>query len=244
MDLFLRYTKTHKMVTDAVYEEYSIAPAANVNAGGNKSVKNNNAKSKHEKPYIFRVRVGTHVLGYGRGKTRDESIDNAIRASFYLVQAHGYDTGKPGVLDMNEDCLTKEPELPVEDMQGQMMGMGQAVKVPPPPPPLGPPPGTVPATGFPPPPASMAQPAAIPQPQVHAMSNYNTIAAPTTKLHQPVQIAIAAASSTVGTSHGLAKKRVSNLVYEAEEGVEECSMEEKRARQPRYVMYMPKTATA
>ena len=200
MDLFLRYTKTHKMVSDAVYEEHAL--------GGTK-----------EKPHVFRVRIGSHVLGYGRGATRDEAIDHAIRASFYLVQAHGYDTNH--VLDMNEDCLTKEPEAPAV-----------VIRAPPPPPPLGPPPSSSSMSAASAP-VIVQQPTAIPQPKMLS----STIAAPTatTKASNPVHIAIVAASANAsGINAGTANKlssMSSSMVFQGEG--DEC-MEEKRARLPRY----------
>ena len=218
MDLFLRYTKTHKMVSDAVYEEHS-------HSGGG---------ATDEKPLVFRVRIGSHVLGYGRGATRDEAIDHAIRASFYLVQAHGYDTNH--VLEMNEHCLTKEPEKPTVMIQSNG-GVGGHLFPPPPPPPLGPPPASAPNghNGQVQSNVIVQQPTAIPQPQMLSSS----IVAPTAtvKAAAPVQIAIAATTaSTLNTNTNAWKSRVassSNMVFETNPEDDEC-MEEMRAKLPKY----------
>jgi len=84
IEAFARYTKVHRML-DATY--------VRVPYGGT-----------GEKPYVFATRINHSDLSWGRGKTRDSAIDAAIRAAFYLVQAHGY-TDFP----MDDDCLTQEP---------------------------------------------------------------------------------------------------------------------------------------
>lgn len=206
--MFVRYTKAHKM-TDAMYVSH-------------------NESGDVDKPICFKVAVGSHTLGYGRGKTRDQAIDNAIRATFYLVQAHGYD------LDMNEDSLTKEPELAPPPPPPTM---------PPPPPPLPPglppplPPGMPPpppgAAGFLPPPPlpppQMAQPAAIPQPKEMSSELATPSALQTNGKQTTVQLIVASASISKPASSS--KATSSNLVFSGDD--DEC-MEEKRARLPRY----------
>mmetsp|Transcript_12555 Transcript_12555/g.18845 ORF Transcript_12555/g.18845 Transcript_12555/m.18845 type:complete len:273 (-) Transcript_12555:3608-4426(-) len=223
MDMFVRYTKAHKM-TDALYVSHSESGDA-------------------DKPHCFKVVVGSHTLGYGRGKTRDQAIDNAIRATFFLVQAHGYD------LDMNEDSLTKEPE------KKQTL-----IAIPPPPPPTMPPPpplppglppplppglpppppgsaAFLPPPGMPPPPMSLAQPEAIPQPKQMSseLATPSAIAQANSNVNgghgkQPaVQLIVASASISKPPSS--AKTSGSNLVFSGDD--DEC-MEEKRARLPRY----------
>lgn len=96
-------------------------------------------------PIVFCARIGGSDLSWGRGRTQDIAIDNACRAAFALVAAHGYTD-----FDCNEDCLTQEPfELYVpETVKAPWNGGGPPV----PPPPLPPPP---PAGLVPPPPVPL-----------------------------------------------------------------------------------------
>lgn len=93
-------------------------------------------------PSVFSIKIGGSDLSWGRGRNRDIAIDNACRAAFALVAAHGYTD-----FEVNDDCLTVEPtELYVEAGKGTSNGVGLPpvpVGVPPPLPP-GPP---VPPTG-------------------------------------------------------------------------------------------------
>ncbi len=93
MEAFVKYTKSHRML-DASYVRWKIGVTP-------------------EKPFVFSTRVGGTDLGWGKGKTRDMAIDNACRAAFALVAAHGYNN-----FDLNDDCLLEAP-----------------VDMPPPPPP-------------------------------------------------------------------------------------------------------------
>eukprot|EP00557_Chaetoceros_sp_GSL56_P008687 CAMPEP_0176496526 /NCGR_PEP_ID=MMETSP0200_2-20121128/11239_1 /TAXON_ID=947934 /ORGANISM="Chaetoceros sp., Strain GSL56" /LENGTH=405 /DNA_ID=CAMNT_0017894481 /DNA_START=141 /DNA_END=1358 /DNA_ORIENTATION=- len=124
IEAFQRYTKTHRM-TDATFQQ--ISPP---NRGATASA-----------PIMFCARIGGSDLSWGRGKTQDIAIDNACRAAFALVAAHGYTD-----FDCNEDCLTQEPfELyfaePPLPPKGPWNG---AAPVPPPPLPPPPPAGLVP----------------------------------------------------------------------------------------------------
>lgn len=55
MEAMVKYTKSHRM-TDAAYVRWKIGVSS-------------------EKPFVFSVRVSNVDLGWGRGKTRDASID-------------------------------------------------------------------------------------------------------------------------------------------------------------------------
>eukprot|EP00815_Leptocylindrus_aporus_P006848 CAMPEP_0116055962 /NCGR_PEP_ID=MMETSP0322-20121206/3731_1 /TAXON_ID=163516 /ORGANISM="Leptocylindrus danicus var. apora, Strain B651" /LENGTH=228 /DNA_ID=CAMNT_0003539689 /DNA_START=198 /DNA_END=884 /DNA_ORIENTATION=+ len=223
MELLVKYTKTHKMISDAKYEEHPV--------GGTE-----------DKPHMYKVVVGGQTLGYGRGKTRDEAIDHAIRATFFLVQAHGYE------LEQNEDCLTKEPTVQFQP--------------PPPPPPMPPPPGSV-VGGLPPPPPPgvsdvMVQPAVIPQPKSLSSELAVATRSGVGVTQKPVQLIVAAAatSSVGGSLSGVGGAGVggvgvqgkgsvgskksgtdSNLVFQPPSSEDEC-MEELRAKLPRYSLSM------
>lgn len=80
-------------------------------------------------PIVFSIIINGQSLSWGRGKNKDVAIDNACKAAFALVAAHGYD------YELNEDCLTSEP----------MEILNLAPPPPPPPPPL--------PTNLPPPPS-------------------------------------------------------------------------------------------
>lgn len=126
MEAFVKYTKSHRML-DASYIRWKIGVTP-------------------EKPFVFSTRVGGTDLGWGKGKTRDMAIDNACRAAFALVAAHGYNN-----FDLNDDCMLEAP-----------------VDLPPPPPPPLPghmiPVGTLPA-GLPPLPGQMPPvPTGVPLP--------------------------------------------------------------------------------
>lgn len=71
-------------------------------------------------PIVFSIIINGQALSWGRGKNKDVAIDNACRAAFALVAAHGYE------FDLNEDCLTSEP----------MEILNTQPPPPPPPPPL------------------------------------------------------------------------------------------------------------
>jgi len=70
IEAFAKYTKIHRML-DATYVRFPHGGTA-------------------EKPYVFATRIAGSNLSWGRGKTRDAAIDAAVRAAFFLVQAHGY----------------------------------------------------------------------------------------------------------------------------------------------------------
>ncbi len=103
IDAFQRYTKTHRM-NDASFTV--------VTPPGRGATPNS--------PIVFSIIINGQSLSWGRGKNKDTAIDNACRAAFALVAAHGYD------YDLNEDCLTSEP---MEILSAQP-------PPPPPPPPL------------------------------------------------------------------------------------------------------------
>jgi hypothetical protein len=116
-------------------------------------------------PIVFSCKIGGSDLSWGRGKTRDVAIDNACRAAFALVAAHGYTD-----FDCNEDCLTVEPmQLLVESSHNNGMG-----EVPLPPPPLGgvlPPPPMGMMRSVPPPPLPPQQLGVTLIPQGMSLSN-------------------------------------------------------------------------
>jgi hypothetical protein len=118
IEAFQRYTKNHRM-SDATFTV--VSPPKR---GATPSA-----------PVVFCARIGGADLAWGRGKTRDIAIDNACRAAFALVAAHGYTD-----FECNEDCLTVEPTEILNEVA--------------PPPPLPPPvPGALPPLppGVPPP---------------------------------------------------------------------------------------------
>jgi len=82
MEAFVRYTKAHRML-DATYVRWSTGATP-------------------EKPFVFSTRVGGVDLGWGRGKTREAAMDCACRATFALVNAHGYKN-----FPVDDDCLTE-----------------------------------------------------------------------------------------------------------------------------------------
>jgi hypothetical protein len=129
IEAFAKYTKIHRML-DATYVRFPHGGTA-------------------EKPYVFATRIAGSNLSWGRGKTRDAAIDAAVRAAFFLVQAHGY-TDFP----MDDDCLTQEPAFP---QLSSVLVPPPTMYPPPPPPPhpgmLGlnaPPPPPLPPFGYPP----------------------------------------------------------------------------------------------
>lgn len=132
IESFQRYTKAHRM-TDATFVSFP--------HGGSQ-----------DKTIVFSCRIGGQDLSWGRGKTRDEAIDNACRAAFALVNAHGYQD-----FELNDDCFVEEPK-PV-------------LTLPPPPPPPPPPPmmGATLIPGLPPvaiglPPVPPPVPVPVPPP--------------------------------------------------------------------------------
>ncbi len=132
IEAFQRYTKSHRM-TDATFTQ--LTPS---NRGATASA-----------PFVFAARIGGSDLAWGRGKNRDVAIDNACRAAFALVAAHGYTD-----FTVNDDCLTTEP-----------MDLYIANQPPPPLPPAptgGPPLPPVPMPGVPPPPVGMPLPPGVP----------------------------------------------------------------------------------
>jgi len=163
MEAFVRYTKAHRML-DAAYLRWLVGVTP-------------------EKPFVFSTRVGGVDLGWGRGKTKEAAMDCACRATFALVNAHGYKN-----FPVDDDCLMEEPvDLPPlpppplppgmpPPMPGGMPPQHLGVIPPPggpyPPgmPPLPPPP--LPAGGLPPPPlpppAMMPAADLIPQPKVQS----------------------------------------------------------------------------
>lgn len=85
IEAFQRYTKAHRM-TDATFALFPFG-------------------STVDKPIVFSCKIGGQDLSWGRGKSRDEAIDNACRAAFALVNAHGYQD-----FELNEDCFIEEPK--------------------------------------------------------------------------------------------------------------------------------------
>jgi hypothetical protein len=134
MDAFVRYTKSHRML-DASYVRWY--------TGGSLSTK----------PYVFATRVGGIELGWGRGKTKEAAMDAACRATFALVNAHGYKN-----FTLDDDCMLEapQPELipPPPPLSLLLPGGGNNSQQQPPLPPLPPPPLHVPLP-LPPPPLSL-----------------------------------------------------------------------------------------
>ena len=156
IEAFAKYTKIHRML-DATYVRFPHGGTA-------------------EKPYVFATHIAGTNLSWGRGKTRDAAIDAAVRAAFYLVQAHGY-TDFP----MDDDCLTQEP-TPQTTMTPLLLPPPPPPNVlfPPPPPPhgmLGLHASTVPphpSFGFPPPIGMPPPPLGMPPPPPPQMIMPNT----------------------------------------------------------------------
>lgn len=103
IEAFQRYTKTHRM-NDASFT--IVTPPGR--------------GATPTSPIVFSIIINGQSLSWGRGKNKDVAIDNACRAAFVLVAAHGYE------YDLNEDCLTSEP----------MEILNTQPPPPPPPPPL------------------------------------------------------------------------------------------------------------
>lgn len=117
MEAFVRYTKAHRMLDASYFRWYTgVTP---------------------EKPFVFSTRVGGVDLGWGRGKSREAAMDCACRATFALVNAHGYKN-----FPIDDDCLTEAP-------------VDAPPPPPPPPPPIAPP---LPGYGLPPPPLPAGMP--------------------------------------------------------------------------------------
>lgn len=201
MDAFVKYTKSHRML-DAAYVRWfkGMTP---------------------EKPFVFSTRVGGVDLGWGRGKTREAAMDAACRAAFALVAAHGYNN-----FPVDEDCLTTEPV--------------DVAPLPPPPPPPIPgmfpplPPGYPPAfLGVPPPPPplppSLPPPPSndlIPQPQ--ALSTAVPAASSlTTTDSKPSSISMSFSAPPEPPKSKKLKGGLT-LVFDADDGPDELSMEERR----------------
>lgn len=242
MEAFVKYTKSHRML-DAAYVRWKLGITP-------------------EKPFVFSTRVGGTDLGWGKGKTRDLAIDNACRAAFALVAAHGYNN-----FDLNDDCMLQAPvDLPpppppppppgqmmpggplplgLPPLPGQIMpGLGMHAPfppggLPPPPPPAGMPPLPM---GVPPP--GMPSADLIPQAQLVSeaaptASSLSTFApsAPAGGA-APVSISLTP-SATNGTTPGTSKTKLKGgltLVFDPEGGGDmEMCMEEVRASLPRYL---------
>ena len=244
MEAFVKYTKSHRMM-DASYVRWKVGASP-------------------EKPFVFATRVGGQDLGWGRGKTRDLAIDNACRAAFFLVAAHGYNN-----FDLNDDCMA---EAPVESP-------------PPPPPPVpGLPPGLPPLPGqvppgllphgivpfppgavpphlvgmppLPPPPPPPGSAPVMPSADLIPQAQFVSGMAPTASSLTPfgasvhesasnannpaagpsVSISLTQAlSGSAGLKSKTKLKGGLTLVYDPEgEGASEMSMEEIRAALPRY----------
>lgn len=209
MDAFVKYTKSHRML-DAAYVRWfkGMTP---------------------EKPFVFSTRVGGTDLGWGRGKTREAAMDAACRAAFALVAAHGYNN-----FPVDEDCLTTEPV--------------DLAPLPPPPPPPIPgvfpplPPGYPPAfLGVPPPlpppplPPSLPPPPSndlIPQPQ--ALSTVVPAASSlTANDSKPASISMSFSAPPEPPKSKKLKGGLT-LVFDADDGPDELSMEERRGMLGRY----------
>eukprot|EP00934_Nitzschia_sp_Nitz4_P009122 Nitzschia sp. Nitz4//scaffold9_size221794//129534//130607//NITZ4_001361-RA/size221794-processed-gene-0.280-mRNA-1//1//CDS//3329561046//9112//frame0 len=240
MEAFVKYTKSHRML-DATYVRWSVGVTP-------------------ERPFVFSARVGGIDLGWGKGKTRDLAIDNACRAAFCLVAAHGYNN-----FDLNDDCLLQAPvdlpPPPPPPLPGAMMGVPLPPGVVPPPPP----PGGLPPPGVPLPPGEPALPSAdlIPQAQVplHAPPVATSLTSSLAPAQTPVSLTLgvvaaptaprAAAAistptmptSTTTTTATTVKEKTKlkgglTLVFDPDQGDEpDMSMEELRAALPRYQKY-------
>lgn len=150
IEAFQRYTKAHRM-TDATFALFPFG-------------------STMDKPIVFSCKIGGQDLSWGRGKSRDEAIDNACRAAFALVNAHGYQD-----FELNPDCFIEEPKPPLAPLPppppppplAPLMGGGllppmPTTALPPPPPPPFPPPTNT-ALPMLPPPSSNAFPSQRPE---------------------------------------------------------------------------------
>jgi len=246
MEAFAKYTKSHRMM-DASYIRWKVGASS-------------------EKPFVFATRVGGQDLGWGRGKTRDLAIDNACRAAFFLVAAHGYNN-----FDLNDDCLAEAPvdlpPPPPPPMPGLPPGLPPMPgQMPPGPPPHGIPPfppggphlvGLPPLPPPPPPGAAVIMPSAdlIPQAQLLAgaaptassLTPYGASAPASTSIGTsiagPVSISLTQDSSSIAAPKSKTKlKGGLSLVYDPEgEGIAEISMEEMRAALPRYQKLLSRT---
>lgn len=242
MEAFVKYTKSHRML-DAAYVRWKLGVSP-------------------EKPFVFSTRVGGTDLGWGRGKTRDLAIDNACRAAFALVAAHGYNN-----FDLNDDCLLQAPvdlpPPPPPPLPGQMMpggpippglpplpGLIPPLAGGPPPPGLPPfPPGNLPPPpiGMPPLPPGVPPPAVLPPPLPSAdlipQAQFVSDTAPTASslaALTPSASALSVSLNQAPSSNGAPAKAKTKLkggltlVFDPDEGDKEICMEEFRAALPRY----------
>lgn len=239
MEAFVKYTKSHRML-DASYVRWKIGVTT-------------------EKPFVFSTKVGGVELGWGRGKTRDLAIDNACRAAFALVAAHGYNN-----FDLNDDCLLEAPvdipPPPPPPFPGQMV---PGMPMPPGLPPL---PGQLPPPGAPPlppgmPPLPPGEPPTLPSadlipqaqiiPESVPVATSLSIPAPTAPTVggatnfgalPSVSLSLAQASANGTTKSKTTLKGGLTLVYDPDgEGFDEISMEEMRASLPRYQKQLRRT---
>lgn len=190
MDAFVRYTKSHRM-NDAAYVRW-------------------NRGVTPDKPFVFSTRIGGTDLGWGRGRTRESAMDCAVRATFFLVGAHGYKN-----FTLDDDCMTEAPM--------------EAFPPPPPPPPLPlglPPPP--PPDGLPPPPPPPQD--LIPQPQLQTQAPVAT----SLQTESPVTLTLNAPPAPPQRKE---LKGGLKLVYDP--GDLEMSMEERRASLVRYQKMIP-----
>lgn len=207
MEAFVKYTKSHRML-DASYIRW------------------NNAGTTIDKPFVFSCRVGGTDLGFGRGKTREDAMDCACRATFALVNAHGYKN-----FQLDDDCMLEPPPL-LPPPPPPMVG---GVVVPPPPPLLLPGfPGSLVPPPPPPPMLVPHLPTAIPQ-------------ATTTSAPALPAVMVTPAAMVTPAPPAVSLKKLKGgltLVYDPEsEGEQEVSMEERRAVLPRYKFRRATAAT-
>jgi NADH dehydrogenase [ubiquinone] 1 alpha subcomplex assembly factor 6 len=221
IEAFQRYTKNHRM-TDASFTQ--IDPP--------------NRGATADKKHVYCTRIGGSDLSWGRGVTRDIAIDNACRAAFALVAAHGYTD-----FDTNEDCLTVEP-----------MTLYQEAPVPLPPPPQG-----VGIPGVPPPmppvaPPVPVAPALIPQAKVlsdtvavasavgGAVESFSVANDAKPAATAPVSLSLDGKRKEASSPSDFSKKIKGGLtlLYDAEKDGEILTMEMRRAKLNKYADSMKK----
>lgn len=223
IEAFQRYTKNHRM-TDASFTQ--IDPP--------------NRGATADKKHVYCTRIGGSDLSWGRGVTRDIAIDNACRAAFALVAAHGYTD-----FDTNEDCLTVEP-----------MTLYQEAPVPVP---LPPPPQGVGIPGVPPPmppvaPPIPVAPALIPQAKVlsdtvavasavgGAVESFSVANDAKPAATAPVSLSLDGKRKEASSPSDFSKKIKGGLtlLYDAEKDGEILTMEMRRAKLNKYADSMKK----
>ena len=89
---FVQYTKSHRM-TDSFFTRYRWPGIVD--------------DSTQAKSLVFFCSVGGQALGYGRGKTKSEAIENACKASFHILRSPNWQD-----IPLNNDSFTSGPPAP------------------------------------------------------------------------------------------------------------------------------------